>query len=395
MANGSYIGQVKIGENYYPVGSILYGVCDTAAATQDKTTILSNYSGTDTGVLNDTSVFDDNNLTKGVTVHIKFINSNTYDGDVYLKVANATKHKIVRYGTTNIGKTAATSWVAGSIVSFTYDGTNWIMNTGIDSNTTYSAISEANIKSTSNTSAGLITGQRFNQALTNRIDTSISNTSTDTQVPSAKAVYNYVDTKTSGLTGAMHFIGITSTALTDGATTATLTPKTTGSLTKTTNFEAGDVVVCNINDKIGQEYVWTGSAWELLGDEGSYALKTNTAVVVKTATLTKNTLPTLTITTKNIPNITSVGTPTTLGTAFSIPNVTNKGSAAEFTVANGTLTLKAGSAPTLGTAFSVPNVTSAGTVPTLGTEISVGSASGWNAGTQASLSTTDETVVKP
>ena len=139
MANGSYIGQVKIGENYYPVGSILYGVCNTAAATQDKTTILSNYSGTDTGVLNDTSVFDDNNLTKGVTVHIKFINSNTYDGDVYLKVANATKHKIVRYGTTNIGKTAATSWVAGSIVSFTYDGTNWIMNTGIDSNdnTTY------------------------------------------------------------------------------------------------------------------------------------------------------------------------------------------------------------------------------------------------------------------
>jgi hypothetical protein len=59
------------------------------------------------------------------------------------------------------------------------------------------------------------------------------------------------------------------------------------------------------------------------------------------------------------------------------------------------LTLKAGSAPTLGTAFTVPNVTSAGTVPTLGDDISVGSASGWNAGTQASLSTTNETVVKP
>ena len=395
MANGSYIGQVKIGENYYPVGSILYGVCNTTAATQDKTTILSDYSGTDTGVLNDTSVFDDNNLTKGVTVHIKFIYSNTYDGDVYLKIANATKHKIVRYGTSGIGKTAATSWVAGSIVSFTYDGTNWVMNTGIDSNTTYSAITEANIKNASNTSAGLITGQRFNQALINRIDTSISSASTDTQVPSAKAVYNYVDTKTSGLTGAMHFIGITSTALTDGATTDTLVPKTAESLIKTTNFEAGDVVVCNIDNKIGQEYVWTGSAWELLGDEGSYALKTNTDTVIKTVTFTQNTLPSLTVTAKSIPNVTNAGTSTELGTAFTIPNVTDKGSAASFSVSGGTLTLTAGSAPTLGTAFTVPNVITAGTAPTLGTAISVGSASDWNAGSQATLTTTDRSVVVP
>ena len=172
-------------------------------------------------------------------------------------------------------------------------------------------------------------------------------------------------------------------------------PEATNATTYST-YAAGDVVL--VGDK---EYVYNkgsnaaGSSWVLLGDEGSYALKTSTAEVVKTATLTKNTLPTLTITTKSIPNITSVGTPPTLGTAFSIPNVTNKGSAAEFTVANGTLTLKAGSAPTLGTAFTVPNVTSAGTVPTLGDDISVGSASGWNAGTQASLSTTNETVVKP
>ncbi len=385
MAKGSYIGQVQIGENTYPVGSMLYGTCETAAGTAAKVVNDNNLT---------TATFDNNNLAVGVTIHIKFTNSNTAS-NATLKIGNADAKSIMRYGTNALGTTVQQSWVAGSVVSFTYDGTNWVMNTGIDSNNTYSAISEANIKNTSNTSAGLITGQRFDQALTDRIDTSISNTSTDTQVPSAKAVYNYVDTKTSGLTGAMHFIGITSTALTDGATTTTLTPKTTGSLTKTTNFEAGDVVVCNVDNKIGQEYVWTGSAWELLGDEGSYALKTSTDTVIKTVTLTKNTLPTLTITSTSIPNVTSVGTATELGTAFTIPNVTNKGTPASFSVSGGTLTLTAGSAPTLGTAFTVPNVTKAGTAPTLGTAISVGSASGWNAGSQASLTTTDRSVVVP
>ena len=71
----------------------------------------------------------------------------------------------------------------------------------------------------------------------------------------------------------MHFIGITSTALTDGITTSTLTPKTTGSLSKTTSFEGGDVVLYDNGTTIGKEFVWTGSAWELLGDEGSYAVK--------------------------------------------------------------------------------------------------------------------------
>lgn len=76
-----------------------------------------------------------------------------------------------------------------------------------------------------------------------------------------------VSAAVSGLTGAMHFIGSTTTALTDGATTATLAGS---SLSKTTGFVAGDVVITSD----GKEFVWTGSAWELLGDEGSYALKT-------------------------------------------------------------------------------------------------------------------------
>jgi hypothetical protein len=46
-----------------------------------------------------------------------------------------------------------------------------------------------------------------------------------------------------GLSNALHFIGITSTTLTDGSTTATLTAKSTNSLSKTTGFVDGDVVM--------------------------------------------------------------------------------------------------------------------------------------------------------
>ena len=65
-----------------------------------------------------------------------------------------------------------------------------------------------------------------------------------------------------GLSNALHFIGITSTTLTDGSTTATLTAKSTNSLSKTTDFVDGDVVMDG--DQL-REYVWSGSTWRLLG----------------------------------------------------------------------------------------------------------------------------------
>lgn len=67
-----------------------------------------------------------------------------------------------------------------------------------------------------------------------------------------------------GLSNALHFIGITSTTLENGSTTATLTPKTSSpsSLSKTTGFVDGDVVMDG--DQL-REYVWSGNAWRLLG----------------------------------------------------------------------------------------------------------------------------------
>lgn len=65
------------------------------------------------------------------------------------------------------------------------------------------------------------------------------------------AAKSYADTKTAGLTGAMHFEG------------------TVTEMPPTGSYESGDVVLFG-----KKEYVYDGTAWVELGDEGSYVLKT-------------------------------------------------------------------------------------------------------------------------
>lgn len=77
-----------------------------------------------------------------------------------------------------------------------------------------------------------------------------------------------------GLSNALHFIGVTSTTLTDGSTTSTLTAKSTGSLTKTSGFVDGDIVMDG--DQL-REYVWSGNAWRLLGITTSTAYSKTTS----------------------------------------------------------------------------------------------------------------------
>lgn len=331
----SYISQVVIGNNTYPLGSLLYGTCNTAANTADKVVTL--------------AAFD--TLATGITVYVSFDNANTAANPT-LKVGSTAVKSI-------ISPNGSLTWAAQSIIGFTYNGTNWVMqNADVD----FDSVA--------------LTG-------TPTAPTAPAGTNT-TQIATTEFVTNAV----SGLTGAMHFVGISSTAITNGGTEK---PTINSSVVNT--LTAGDVVLYN-----NGEYVWDGSAWKLLGDEGSYALKTNTESVVKSITFTKNTLPSLTVTNVSIPNVTSAGTaPTLTKTDVSIPNVTTAGTASTFNVASGTLTITPGSNTVLGTAISATHVDSwaAGSAPTLGTAISVGSASGWNAGAQASLTSENATVVKP
>ena len=81
-----------------------------------------------------------------------------------------------------------------------------------------------------------------------------------------------VEAKDLGLEQAMKFIGSTTTALTDGATTNPITVNS-----KSVTATAGNVVLSN-----GYEFVWTGNAWEQLGQEGSFSLKTHTHTVSHT-----------------------------------------------------------------------------------------------------------------
>ena len=107
----SYVGNVKKGTATHLVGSTLYGTCGTASGTVAKVGTLSNFDA----------------LLTGVTVHLKMTNSNTASAPT-LNVNGTGAKPIVRYGTTAVGTTATTSWYAGSVVSFTYDGTSWVVN---------------------------------------------------------------------------------------------------------------------------------------------------------------------------------------------------------------------------------------------------------------------------
>ena len=120
-----YVGKVTAGSATHLVGSTLYGTCTTGASTAQK----------------DVSCSDFTDLMTGVTIHVKFTNSNTATTPT-LKVASTDAKAIYKYGTTKPGTTADTSWPAGAVVSFTYDGTYWIMNDHIDNTNTDTKVTQ-------------------------------------------------------------------------------------------------------------------------------------------------------------------------------------------------------------------------------------------------------------
>lgn len=73
----------------------------------------------------------------------------------------------------------------------------------------------------------------------------------------------YIDNATAGLTSAMHFIGEASVVIVPNSS---VDPRIGGY--NFANAEPGDVILYDY-----KEFVWTGSNWRLLGDEGSYAVK--------------------------------------------------------------------------------------------------------------------------
>lgn len=160
--------------------SPLYGTCTTAAKTAAKTTTISGVT----------------ELTTGLTIHVRFTNANGVANPT-LQVNSLTAKAIVRYGTTVPSTSAASSWNAGSVVSLTYDGTYWVMNDW--NNTTYSAMSEAEMQTGTATTARNITAARLKAAVEYHAPVTSVNGSTG-------AVTVYVPTTISSFTNDSNYV---------------------------------------------------------------------------------------------------------------------------------------------------------------------------------------------
>lgn len=423
------IQDVQIGSNDPArIAASAYGVCNSLASDTTKIVEMTGFV-----------------IMTGVTINVKFTNKNTATSPL-LNVQTSGAYPIMQYGSTNAGvDELTTSWPAGAIVSFTFDGTNWVMNYGVNTNTTYNiqhtysdtdenpisgkgvkaAIETLDIPTINNTAGKTVetiteqdgkVGATFQDIqigeaqvtnLTNDLAAkapinnptftgtvtvpAINSLSGDTEAATKK----YVDDTTAGLTGILHYIDAPDVTFTVdyGTPSNPNTVVTIGGTLPTGYTPAkGDVILYN-----KQEFIYTGSIWRLLGDEGSYALKTNTASVVESFTLSQ-TLPSLTRTNEyNIPNVTGVGTtPSLTHTEFNIGSVTGNSSPTQAVVENGTLKITIGTASTSETK-QVSNISNwnAGTTPTLGAAFTGRLVTDWNAGVAVNANPTMVTVVKP
>ena len=240
----SYIGKVKVdNQTEALVGSTLFGISSTAAATAAKEVTLSN--------------FDE--FLPGVTIHVKFVNGNTVTSGVTLQVGTTTAKNV----------SGNCVCAANEVIAFTLEDDNgtktWranhsiVVSTGTQNGTIKIAGQEVGVYGLGN-------------AAYKGYTTTISDSSTNNDVPSAAAVYAYVQSTTGGLagiTGAMHFRGIvtsSSVTITDGG------HEDPGISTYDFGINGANAVNGDVICQGNREYVWVTDHWEELGNEGIWAL---------------------------------------------------------------------------------------------------------------------------
>lgn len=127
---------------------LFYGTSDTAAATVDKTTTIAGFTV--------------DHLAAGTVVFVRFTYANGASNPT-LNINSTGAVAIKRYGLTAPGSSAGTSWNAGAVVCFIYDGTYWIMEGWL--NTTYSGMTDAEYQAGTSTTNRLITPARLKAAI--------------------------------------------------------------------------------------------------------------------------------------------------------------------------------------------------------------------------------------
>lgn len=105
----SYSGKFKDKDNnLHPVTSVLYGTCDTAAATAAKVVTCADFD----------------RLMTGVTIRVKFTYGNTAASPT-VNINNTGATAVYCYGST--APVGGTSWQAGAVVELVYDGTSFFI----------------------------------------------------------------------------------------------------------------------------------------------------------------------------------------------------------------------------------------------------------------------------
>lgn len=127
-----------------------YGTCATGASTQAKVVVCEGFV-----------------LETGVSIRVKFTNAQTYNGQPTLNVNSTGAIPVTSAGTT---AAARYHWLAGEVVAFTYDGTNWIMEDGGIATTTYYGYTKLTTNATSTSTATALTPSSLNSLVQNMIE---------------------------------------------------------------------------------------------------------------------------------------------------------------------------------------------------------------------------------
>lgn len=210
----------------YSLASTAYGYCETAAATPTKVVDMTGFT-----------------LIEGTTIHVKFKEKNSASNPK-LNVNGTGEKAIVQYGSTAVGTADATSgWYAGAVVSFTYDGTNWVRDQGFntDANTTYSF--DGTYNSSSNKAATV-------SSITTRIATAIEGLDGNiTGTAGAGATITALDETNGIVTATFAPISITKSQITDFPTSMTPTSHTHGNIQNGGTLQTNDITIAN-GDKL-------------------------------------------------------------------------------------------------------------------------------------------------
>lgn len=212
-------------------GGVFYGTCSTAAGTVAKVVECADFTA--------------DNLKAGTIIVVSFSATNSGAVASLTLNVNSTGAKPIKYiNNGTLGNLTSAGYLKANVeYPFYYDGTNWVV--WFNYNTTYSALSEADMHTGTATSSRTITAQRLKQAVQYHAPvTSVNGSTGDVTVN--------VPTKTSELTNDSGFLTsapVTSVNGQTGAVTINV-PTKTSDLTNDGDGASGFVTGNNVNDVV-------------------------------------------------------------------------------------------------------------------------------------------------